>query len=433
MESSNQPLPETDVTGLKIFTGNQQELVQWISQRFSNRIASFVATPYAEFLHQTLINPEFKLVLSDFDVRIPDGISIQWASTFLKKPLSFKPWYVNLLQAFAQVGITGAQILLNPESIRKEIPNKITGSDFIWDLAQLAEQRTWKIFLAGGFSDTPEIVKQKLQVKFPHIQIVGTSNINISSNRDSEELLNKINASGADALFLCLGAFKQERWLMQNKKNLPNIMFAIGLGGTFDYIAGVKSNPPRWIRKVGLEWLYRLFTQPERLPRIWNAVVGLIMSLVKWKMYSQLPFRENVVCAIENNQGEILIARRARSRDHWQLPQGGVDKFESLEETALRESHEEVGLRNLIVTGVQKQVNSYIFPTSFLNLWKPNKYKGQTQSIVFLKYSGDPRAVQVDDREFDSYAWVKKDKLVDSVHTVRREIAKRITQHLRNL
>src|SRR6185295_18161481 len=84
----------------------------------------------------------------------------------------------------------------------------------------------------------------------------------------------------------------------------------IGLGGTFDYLAGKQPQPPQFLRHMGLEWLWRLFTQPHRVGRIYNAFFGMINLVLLEKIYSYMPLRKNAACVILNQKNQVLICRR---------------------------------------------------------------------------------------------------------------------------
>ena len=92
-----------------------------------------------------------------------------------------------------------------------------------------------------------------------------------------------INKSGAELLFVAFGAPKQELWLARNTANLSRIKIAMGVGGAFDFIAGEKYRAPIWLRKIGMEWFFRLIQEPKRWKRIYNAVIKFpVVLLTKW-------------------------------------------------------------------------------------------------------------------------------------------------------
>jgi N-acetylglucosaminyldiphosphoundecaprenol N-acetyl-beta-D-mannosaminyltransferase len=95
-------------------------------------------------------------------------------------------------------------------------------------------------------------------------------------------VIKEINDSNSDILLIAYSPPKQEQWLYENIQKL-NVKMAMGLGGTFDYIAGKQVLPPNFMHQMGLEWLWRLITQPWRIKRIWNAVPVFIWKIYKYK------------------------------------------------------------------------------------------------------------------------------------------------------
>lgn len=178
---------------------------------------------------------------------------------------------LNLCDGFGITLVSGGKI------------KRISGSDFIWDLCKLAEKGGKGVFLLGsGDEDVLEKTKDALNNKFvqlrivgmdigPKIQIVG-GDIEINTE-ENENVLNKINKSGAEVLIVAFGQVKQELWIREFLPNLLNVKVAIGVGGALDYIAGKVKRAPKFLRVVGLEWLWRLFREPWRVKRVFNATV----------------------------------------------------------------------------------------------------------------------------------------------------------------
>src|SRR5690606_23109000 len=144
------------------------------------------------------------------------------------------------------------------------------------------------------------------------------------------ELIERINASKAEILLVAFGAPKQEIWIAENAKDLKHIQIAVGVGGLFDYLAGNVANPPKFVQTIGLEWLFRLITQPYRFKRIFRAVVVFPCRAFIWRIRMLLHYRENVLGVIQNQRGQLLLVSPAWSDvEKWQFPQGGIDGGES--------------------------------------------------------------------------------------------------------
>lgn len=275
-------LEKIDIAGLQVTRGTKSEILTELEDRLNREVQTSIITPYSEFLYASLHTPTVRDMLNRADISIPDGVGMLWAETFLQRPLvKSNSKLLRALQATWQMVSTGAQILLNPKSIYKTIPEKIVGADFFWDLAKLAEQRGDSVFLLGGYGKTTSSVAKLLKNKYPKLAIAGLSNADYPG---TPELLEDIKRTKSKFLFVAWGPIRQEQWILDNLKLLPNVKLAIGLGATFDYVAGTKKAPPRLVRQLGLEWLFRLITQPYRYKRIYNATIGLIVSLIKYKV-----------------------------------------------------------------------------------------------------------------------------------------------------
>src|SRR3989339_2034067 len=171
---------------------------------------------------------------------------------------------------------------------------RITGVDFMLEICQIAVEKNKGIFLLG--SENNEIAKktaEELQKKFPDLKIAGFDQGPMFSEcrphpfRAGEvplEVINKINESGADILFVAFGMGKQEKWISEHLIQMPKIKIAMGVGGAFDYISGNIPRAPRFLRQIGLEWIYRLIQQPERFWRIFNATFRFIFLFITKKM-----------------------------------------------------------------------------------------------------------------------------------------------------
>jgi N-acetylglucosaminyldiphosphoundecaprenol N-acetyl-beta-D-mannosaminyltransferase len=432
------PHKKIDVAGLKISAITKQDLLTQISERIAAREKTFVTTPYSEFLYASLRQPKIRALLNSSDFAIPDGVAILWAHLFLSVPLTASNFYLKILQASWQVVWTGASILLNPKLIRRDIPEKIVGADLIWDLSKLAAEKNFKAYLLGGWGSTTEIVAQKLQAKYPNLQIAGTS----TKQPDDISIVDDINAAAPDMVFVALGALTQEQWIADNLSK-TSASFAIGLGGTFDYIAGVKKQPPKFIRSSGLEWLYRLITQPSRIGRIYRGVIGLIVSLIRHKIFLSTPLRSNGVAVVINSDGKILLCKRSLGPakygghpditfpDYWQFPQGGLDKGEEAVAGAQRELFEETGIRTVTVISLAKYINQYDWNNSARPLFT-SRYanRGQHQFTVFFKFTGTDDEIKLDKHELVDYQWLSPAEVINVIAPERRAHAEAVLAEL---
>ncbi len=442
-----------DVAGLKVDSITKQGLLKYITDRVQSGEKTFVTTPYSEFLYRGLLDPKIIEILNRSDFAVPDGIGVFWARKFLDIPLTAKSYYGKILQAFWQVKYTLASIIFYPKFIKSAFAEKISGSDLIWDLLKLAFKNNQSIYLLGGFNDTPQIVAKKISSLFRGREkgmIVQKEIVAGFSNKEPQDptIIEDIKKSGADFLFVALGPIKQEQWIVDHINELPCKLY-IGLGGTFDYIAGKRPSPPSIIRSIGLEWLWRLVTQPHRAKRIWQATFGLITALIRYKVFSSLSFRENVVSIVLNYKNEVLIAKREKYAswfrtigennedkfsNYWQFSQGGVDEGENFQQTATRELKEELGIEKVEYIKTSEKIYSYNWNNGVRPLLGNYfKFKGQRQHIVYFKFLGNDSEIKPDQEEFTEYQWAPLISLDRLVHEERRQLAKIVQEDLRYL
>jgi N-acetylglucosaminyldiphosphoundecaprenol N-acetyl-beta-D-mannosaminyltransferase len=174
----------------------------------------------------------------------------------------------------------GIGLVIVSRLLGRAIPSRISGTDFVDDLAELAARVGKTVFLLGGEGErvaerTAEILKQR----HPGLKIAGAlSGVRVfwedaQTPRIEGDALVKLKAAAPDILLVAFGHRKQELWIQKNLVSLPSVRLAMGIGGAFDFIAGDVRRAPSVMRKLGLEWLWRLIIQPWRVKRIWKAVV----------------------------------------------------------------------------------------------------------------------------------------------------------------
>ena len=131
---------------------------------------------------------------------------------------------------------------------------------------KLAPVKGWKFFLFGSAPGIADKAKLKAEELYPGIKIVGTRNGYFTA-ADEPEIISQIKNSRADVLLAALGVPKQEKWLAKFRDELQ-IPVSIGVGGTFDVMAGVVKRAPLWMQRAKLEWLFRAMLQPSRAGRL---------------------------------------------------------------------------------------------------------------------------------------------------------------------
>ncbi len=193
-----------------------------------------IATVNPEFVVIAQSNPEFMRVLNSTALNVPDGVGLMWAARRAGTP----------------------------------VHERVAGQDLMDRICALAAERgdTARVFLLGAREGIAEKAANFLTNKHPRLQIAGCY---AGSPAIEEELgiVERINASGAQILFVAYGPPKQELWIARNASRLKNVMVAMGVGGTFDTLAGIVPRAPKWMRDAGFEWAYRLLREPRRIKR----------------------------------------------------------------------------------------------------------------------------------------------------------------------
>lgn len=149
--------------------------------------------------------------------------------------------------------------------LRRQRQERIAGPDLMWHYCGEAAGRGEKIFLFGSTDRTLGLLTARLQRDFPGLEVVGTIAPPWGewSATLEDELIERINAAGAQVVFVGLGCPKQEIWIHRQRDRIPAVM--IGVGAAFDFYAGTVRRAPLWMQKSGLEWTWRLWREPRRL------------------------------------------------------------------------------------------------------------------------------------------------------------------------
>ncbi|MCL2573181.1 MAG: WecB/TagA/CpsF family glycosyltransferase [Defluviitaleaceae bacterium] len=204
-----------------------------------------VFTPNPEMVMLAQKDAEFAATLSSAELVIPDGIGIVWASQ-LTKP-----------------------------KIKKRVP----GIELMTDLLERVAKSGHGVYFLGAAPDVAEAAAEKVVEKHPALNICGFYHGYFKDNEDAV-IIDKINASGADIVFVGLGFPRQEKWIMKHRDKI-NAKILMGVGGSFDVLSGRLRRAPKFFQKIGMEWLYRLLRQPSRILR--QTVLLKFVLLVIYK------------------------------------------------------------------------------------------------------------------------------------------------------
>jgi len=204
-----------------------------------------ICTVNPEFVMEARRSPAFAAVLAAADLRTPDGFGLLLAARYLGTPLR----------------------------------GRVTGVALTDRLAALAAARGYRIFLLGAAPGVAQAAGAALQARRPGLTIVGAF-AGSPHPRHEPFLRQLIAAARPDILLVAYGHPRQDLWIARNQPQL-GVPLAVGIGGVFDELAGRVPLAPSWMQRLGLKWLFRLMTQPQRLPRIIDAVPRFMWQVVR--------------------------------------------------------------------------------------------------------------------------------------------------------
>lgn len=247
-----------------------------------------VVTPNPEILLRSLEDIKLAHALRSADLKIPDGIGVLAALKYLSLPTPGRDILIPFVLVFQGLSV-GYSVFFNKKWLLGGT-EVVPGRAIFKELLDKSAITGWKIFLLGGKPGIAETIAQIftkgkariLAESGPWLDETGTP-IDEKQKQIQKKTIQKINAFKPHLLFVAFGPPKQEKWL---SKNLPklNVRVAMVVGGAFDYLGGLTPLPPVFVEKAGLEWLWRLITQPRRLPRVLNAIVVFPWEVFKWRL-----------------------------------------------------------------------------------------------------------------------------------------------------
>jgi N-acetylglucosaminyldiphosphoundecaprenol N-acetyl-beta-D-mannosaminyltransferase len=230
-----------DIAGVRVhrvdFADTLQQLAAWIADAdrqapAGRAIARQVCTVNPEFVVHAHRDPAFAGVLARADLCVPDGVGI-------------------LLAARLQ-GVRLAE--------------RVTGSDGVYRIAERAAAQGWRVYFLGAAPGVAELAAQRLQARYPGLLVAGAY-AGSPHDADWPAIRARLAAAQPDILLVAYGHPAQELWIDRHRAELPAAV-AMGVGGAFDFVAGVAVRAPRWLQRLGLEWLHRLIRQPWRWRRM---------------------------------------------------------------------------------------------------------------------------------------------------------------------
>jgi len=169
----------------------------------------------------------------------------------------------DIVNSCPLINADGASIVWAAKKLNVPLKERVTGIDLFMNLVKVAFEKNYKLYLFGAKEEVVKKVKSIFEEKYPKINIVGYRN-GYFTEEDEEDIVKNINKSNADVLFVAFSSPKKEYWINKYLKEM-NVPFVMGVGGSFDVVAGVTKRAPKWMQKIGMEWFYRFAQEPRRM------------------------------------------------------------------------------------------------------------------------------------------------------------------------
>ncbi|PWH18255.1 MAG: acetylglucosaminyldiphospho-UDP acetyl-beta-D-mannosaminyltransferase [Ardenticatenia bacterium] len=243
-------LPSVYILGVRVDRVTFQQTLELLEAFIAQGTPHQIVTVNPEFVMLAQRNLEFRKVINQSALALPDGIGVWWASRHLGYP----------------------------------VPERVPGVDLVMRLAQLSARKGYRMYFLGAMPGVAARAAAVLQSRFPGAVVVG-SYAGSPRIEENAAIVQRIRAQNPDILFVAFGAPTQDLWIARNLEAL-GVPVCVGVGGSFDYIAGVRPLAPQWMRRVGLEWFHRLITQPWRWRRMLALPVfvwRVLWSKSNWK------------------------------------------------------------------------------------------------------------------------------------------------------
>lgn len=205
-----------------------ENIESWIAEKH----ARYICVAPAHSIMACVNDPHLRPVFNQADMVTPDGMAVVW---------------LLRLKGYQEV-------------------RRVYGPDLLLAACAFGLERGWRHHFLGGTPETLERLAANLRSRFPGLQITGLTSppFHLLSEKEEESLVAEVNASQADILWMGLGSPRQEVWMNRHLGEVKTPVMA-GVGAAFDFLSGSKPQAPRWIQQIGMEWFFRLMSEPRRL------------------------------------------------------------------------------------------------------------------------------------------------------------------------
>jgi N-acetylglucosaminyldiphosphoundecaprenol N-acetyl-beta-D-mannosaminyltransferase len=231
-QSLTKSFPTVSIYGIPVSKMTMKETVKFLSTAIEQREPHQVVTVNPIIIMAALDNPQFYRDMQASELIVPDGTGVVWAANYVGQP----------------------------------VQERVPGIDLVNELMKVGELKRWKVYMLGASDDVIGAAAAKMQQNHPAIKIVGYRNGFFNDDED-QAVIAAIRDAEPDILLVARSTDKQEPWIAKYKYEL-NVPVMMGVGGTFDILAGKLKRAPKLFQKLKLEWFYRLLQEPKRFPRM---------------------------------------------------------------------------------------------------------------------------------------------------------------------
>ncbi len=251
LSHSSSSFTRVTVLGIKVDNASEDEAFSLIDAWIDGAAPTYMAVVNAAKLVSARRDDDLRQALMDADLVTADGMSVVWASRLLRSPLK----------------------------------ERVTGIDMFERLIGHAARRGASVYLLGGRDEAVGGIVARFRREYPNLRVAGYRN-GYFTGAEAVGVAEQIRRSEAELLFVAMGSPMQEIWIASNLA-ATGARFALGVGGAFDHLSGLSRRAPRWVQQAGMEWLYRLLSEPRRLWR--RYLIGNL--LFTWLVAKQLVSR----------------------------------------------------------------------------------------------------------------------------------------------
>jgi N-acetylglucosaminyldiphosphoundecaprenol N-acetyl-beta-D-mannosaminyltransferase len=236
-----------EVLGVRVDDVTYEDLMLQVDAYVSSRRPHQIVTVNAEMLVAAYEDPALGQILNAADLNVADSVGVMLAA----------------------------------RALGLRLRERVTGSDGIYRLATHCAQRGYRPFLLGAAPGVAEVVAERLVAANPDLEVAGAY-AGSPDPKDEDDILDRVRATAPDLLFVAYGVPVEEKWIARNQARL-GVPVMIGVGGSFDFVAGLTKRAPVWMRRMGLEWLHRLIREPWRWRRQ-SALPRFVVLVLRQKM-----------------------------------------------------------------------------------------------------------------------------------------------------